>query len=192
MAENAPNQRALANLSSALDVNRRFPTNVFLGNWERFLFFDADWIFSAEFVEIANALLTIDGGRCVCIADLDAAPDAQQSVFFVAKEITGSAYQSFLNGANVGEGWLHGVGRFGCTSDAGPWCIYCEKGNEIAAIAIRDNRVAEKCAAAIARFKALPIDQAIAGPLSYGFSERALSPEWRSELLRQYAAPQGS
>jgi hypothetical protein len=45
----------------------------------------------------------------------------------------------------------------------------------------------EKYKGVISQLKALPIDQAISIPLSYGFSDRVLSEEWRNELLRQYA-----
>jgi hypothetical protein len=187
LAENPANQKARANLSLAIDAGREFPKNVFSGNWGGFFFFDSDWIFDAPFVERARALLEIEGGNSACISNLDAVPSTERSSFFIDKEITGQAYASFLSGPNIEEGWIYGVDRFGCTSDVGQWCIYCERRNEIAVIAVRDSRAMEKYEAAIAQFKALPIDQAVAEPLSYGFSERALSAEWRGELLKQYA-----
>jgi hypothetical protein len=189
LAENAACQKALANLSRSLDASRRFPENVFSGKWGGFLFFDSDWIFEGPFVEVAKTLVEIEGGQCACISNLDEAAGADRSSFFIDQKIAGQDFQSFLQGPRIGDGWIYGVDRFGCISDVGQWCIYCERRNEIAVIAVRESRAVEKCGAAIAQFKAMPIDQAIALPLSYGFSERALSAEWRTELLKQYAKP---
>lgn len=179
-------QQALFNLRNSIDAELRFPKNVFARNKSVFLFFDADWVFDAGFVAGVGHLLEIEGGICAPILDLDSIPDAKGSSFFIDKEIDGAAYQSFLNGSNDGGSWMNGVGRFGCTSDVGEWSIYCEKRTEIAAIAVRDDHALGKYARAIAQFKMLPIDQAVAKPLSYGFSDRALSAEWRSEFLRNY------
>lgn len=189
LAGNASCQKALANLSRALDASRRFPENVFLGKWGGFLFFDSDWIFEGPFVERAKALLEIEGGQCASISNFDEAAGTDGSSFFIEQKTAGQDFQSFLQGPRIGEGWIYGVDRFGCTSDVGEWCIYCERRNEIAVIAVRESRAVEKCSAAIAQFKAMPIEQAIALPLSYGFSERALSADWRSEFLKQYAKP---
>jgi hypothetical protein len=186
-AENTANQKARVNLRLAIDASRQFPKNVFSGKWDGFLFFDSDWIFDAQFVERSNVLLEIEGGNSVCMSNLDVAPSTERSLFFIDKGITGQAYTSFLSEPNVEEGWIYGVDRFGCTSDVGQWCIYCERRNEIAVIAVRGNRAAEKYRPAIVQFKAQPIDQALAIPLSHGFSARALSAEWRGELLKQYA-----
>ncbi|MGH8020743.1 MAG: hypothetical protein ACREIA_21145 [Opitutaceae bacterium] len=191
LAENAVCQKALANLSRALDARRWFPEAVFLGQWSSFLFFDSDWIFEGPFVEKAKALLQIEGGQCAGISNLDEAVGGGGSSFFIDQKIAGQDYQSFLKGPRVGDGWIYGVDRFGCTSDVGQWCIYCERRNEIAVIAVRESRAVEKYRAAIAQFKAMPIDQAVALPLSYGFSERALSAEWRAELLKHYAMRSG-
>ncbi len=180
-------QKAFDHLSRAIQANCRFPSNVFSGTWSDFFFFDVDWIFDAQFVEKIIALSEVEGGQCACIVDLDVPLGSERSSFFIDKEITGLIYQSFLNGPSVGDGWLHGVDRFGCISDIGEWCIYCEKGNEIAVIGIRGNSSVEKYKLVLTKFKSLPIEEAIAQPLSYGFSDRALSPEWRNELLKQYA-----
>lgn len=187
--KNAADQRALANLSHAIEAGLRFPRNVFAGKWIGFFFFDADWVFDAQFVERIKELLKLEGGQAARIADLDATPNTAQSSFLIETNTSGSSYQSFLNGPSVGEGWLHGVGRFGCTSNLGEWCIYCEKGNEIAVVAVRGGQAETRYKAVIDQLKALPIDQAIAKPLSYGFSERAMSAEWRAEIAKQYLSP---
>ena len=185
---NAGAERALANLSASIDVNHRFPMKVFIGEWSGFYFFDSEWIFDAQFIEIARELLKIEGAQCACLVDLDMPTGLEESSFFIEGTVTSLEFQSFLSGSSTaaGVGWVHSVDRFGGTSDGGKWCIYCEKRNEIAVIAIRCNDAQEKYLPALAQFRALPIDQAISRPLSYGFTERALSSDWRDELLKQY------
>lgn len=185
-AENTYCQKAVANLRRALNASRRFPGNVFSGDWRKFLFFDSDWIFDGQFVERVKELLEIEGSKCACICNLDEPAGADRSLFLIDHKSTGSNYSAFLKGPNIGDGWLYGVDRFGCASDIGLWCIYCERRSEIGVIANRDSGIFEKCRVPIAQFKALPIDQAIAQSLSYGFSEGGLSAEWRSELVKQY------
>ena len=183
---------ARANLGVAIDTGRRFPENVFLGDWEAYWFFDSDWIFDEEFVERTKWLLTIEGGECACMADLEAPPARDDSQFLIEERITGQDFQLFLKGAGEGKGWVHSVGRFGCISDVGDWCIYCEKRNEIAVIALRSADGPRRYETALAGLNALPIEQALATRLSYGFSERALSPDWRDAYIGNYGARSNS
>jgi hypothetical protein len=67
--------------------------------------------------------------------------------------------------------------------------MYCEPNNEIAVIGFRQAYAAARYSSAMARVHATRFEDAIREPpLSYGFSERALSREWREEFLREYAA----
>jgi hypothetical protein len=95
----------LPNLNRAIDMARRFPQNVFLGNWDAFFFFDSDWIFCREFVESAKVLLQIEGGTQVTIFHLDAQPGGERSSFVIDGETTSEAYMSFVGG---GQGKLVG------------------------------------------------------------------------------------
>ena len=49
------------------------------------------------------------------------------------------AYDAMLRRDRSGQGWLYGMDRYGCTSNRGGWSIYCEKGNDVAAIALRQS-----------------------------------------------------
>jgi hypothetical protein len=179
-------QRARSNMSATIDKHSRFPKRVYVGDWRTFFFFDSDWVFDMKFVDKIRQLLDIESGKCAVIVNLDEDVDAENSFFSFENETTHLDFQLFLNGTDLGGGWLHSVGRFGCVSDVGEWSIYCEKGSEIAVIAVRGNIRRDKYSQVVAAFKALPIDQAISMPLSYGFSERALSFEWRQELCIQF------
>jgi len=181
--------KALTKLSDGIKAEYRFPRNVFIGNWGDFYFFDSDWIFEPEFVVRVKSLLDIESGACACFSNLDAASESgrQERQFFIEKRTSPDAFKSLLVEDTPGCGWIYDIDRFGCTSDVSQWCIYCERGYEIAVIAIRQGISVKHYMSVMAQFKATRIDEAINQPLSYGFSERALSAPWRSEFIKEYA-----
>ena len=82
--------------------------------------------------------------------------------------------------------------RYGLASDAGCWCIYCERNNEIAVIAVDRIGSSTEFRRAIEQLDSLPIKQAIEKPVSYGLSSRGLSVKWRNKLLQEYALKSGT
>jgi hypothetical protein len=182
----------LGNLKNAIDSDRRFPQNVFLGNWQAFFFFDSDWLFGEEFVETAKALLRIEGGKQVTIFHLDAPLGGERSSFVIDAQTTNEAYLSFVGGGrpDAFDAWVYSFDQFACISDVGDWCIYFERRQEIAVLAVRQNCPVEEYGRAISVFHAVPIEQALSDPPSYGFTERALSAEWRKEFLSNYGTRQ--
>lgn len=178
---NINRQKAFFNSRTSISSEKRFPNNVFLEDWAAFLFFDSDWIFDVDFVERAKDLLSIENAQCICLNNLD-----EGQPFYFEKTTCKAAYQEILNGPKIGEGWLHGLDRFACMSNKGEWCFYCERRCEIAVIAVKKVEFLQKYEMQLSRLKALAIDEAIKLPLSYGFSEQALSKEWQCELSKQY------
>jgi hypothetical protein len=172
----------LSSLHAIVDVKNRFPSQIFKGIWSEFLFFDSDWMFDSQFIEIAKAMLEIERGECACVLELDANTDARENCFFIGRETSTSDYSSFLAERHR----LHALGRFACLSASEQWCIYCETRNEMAVIGIRGDYFTKQRSIAAQAFKACPIKEAVSLPISYGFSARALSDEWRIELLKQY------
>jgi hypothetical protein len=188
MTENRMRQ-AVKNLDAALETNRRFPVNVFQGRWDAILFFDQDLLFEANSVFRFKALLACEDGALVCLRNLDIACDEGNSEdkIFLDKEILGETYWAQLRSPEPGSGFLYRMDRYGCTSDVGRWCIYFERNNEIAVIAVRGIDALGQFAPALETLQALPIKQAIEKPSSYGLSPRGVPEEWRNELLQEYA-----
>jgi hypothetical protein len=187
---NDPTQKAFENVRRTIDSSRRFPDSVFQGKWETFLFFDGDRMFDPNFVDCVNKILHLESGVCACMANLDTLVFEhadESSTFFIDQRVTPEKFSAKLSSPSAGEGWIFGVDRFGCASDAGHWSIYCEKRNEIAVIAGGRGVPLKSCVAVTEGLRALPIEQAIERGLSYGFSARALSPEWRDMLIRNYS-----
>jgi len=179
---------ALAGVRNLIAVDRWFPRNVFVGDWADFFFFDSDWMFDAQFVQPVKDLLDAEEGRCACLLNLDSAAvgTEQNGAFFIDQQTTPDVYQSLLKGEGPASGWVYDVARYGCASDKRMWCMYCEQASEIAVIAFRRPGASARYVSPIAQFHAARLDEAIKGSLSYGFSEHALSVQWRDELLREY------
>jgi hypothetical protein len=195
-ADNETKAKALENLSRSIMSAKLFPKNVFSSDWNEFVFFDSDVMFKSEFPGNVKASLEIESGVCACMANLDQmaqGQDLDQCCLFIDRTMTDEAYQSFLCGSNF-SGWIYGVDRFGCISDAGQWAIYCERRNEIAVIAFRERNSLARFASVILQLGALPLQEALEKPLSYGFSPRINSltsawrwRRWRNALVKEYA-----
>jgi hypothetical protein len=180
---------ACENVCAGVAPDRRFPRNIFVGHWSDFFFFDSDWMRESDFVEHAKAFLAIEGGHCACLWKLDSEDPNEPRFFFVREQTNTDEYRALLAGNTAGYGWLDAMERLACASDSGAWCMYCEPNNEIAVIGFRDADAARRYSSPMARVHATRFEDATREPpLSYGFSERALSREWRDEFLREYAA----
>ncbi|HNP34892.1 MAG TPA: hypothetical protein PKK10_03470 [Woeseiaceae bacterium] len=147
-------------------------------------------MFDAAFVGHVKALLEIEGATCACLANMDASvdDDLRKSRFFIDRTTTPDSYQLLLRGTNPGVGWIYDIDRFGCSSEASEWCMYCERSSEIAIIAFRCDVSLERYVPVIKSFKAVHIAEALKQQLAYGFSSQALAAAWRSELLAEYAS----
>jgi hypothetical protein len=181
-----PCEIARENVRAGVNPERRFPRNVFVGNWKDFLFFDSDWMTDPDFVEQVKTFLDVEGAECACLWKLDSEDANQPEFFFVRAQTIPDEYRVLLAGPTPGYGWVSAMERLACASDVGEWCIYCEPNNEIAVIGFRQKSVSARFSQAMSHFRAERIDLAIREPLSYGFSQVAASPEWRDAFLREY------
>jgi hypothetical protein len=187
---NDPRDRVIDTLRAHVDATKRLPDKVFVGAWEECLFFDSDWMFESTFIEQLKAVLEIEGSACACICNLDAlnASEPYTACFFVDRSTPSGAYAEVLTGAQGKPGWTHGLDRFACVSDLGAWCIYCERRNEIAVVAVKRDLTRSARERLVSAVKALPIETAIAQSHIYGLSAKALSADWRRALLENYSA----
>jgi hypothetical protein len=184
----SPTTRARRTAGGAVDLRRRFPENVFEGTWTAFRFFDSDWMTSPDFVDDVKALLAIEGATCACIVNLEAEFPATRELF-VREQTSADDYRAVLAGTDPGLGWGSALERLGCASEIGEWALYCEPMNEIAVVGFRDADAWQRYAPALARVQAEPFDVASGDPpLSYGFSDRGLTPEWRRLMSARYPA----
>lgn len=190
---NDPRIRASKSVDAAIAIDRRFAENVFLGEWSAYLFFDPDLIFDRGFIEITKSLLLCEHCTCICLKNLEVAltGNLEQASLFLDNQTTGKAYMGRLSAPIEGSnlvGWVHLMDHYGCASDIGSWCIYCERSNEIAVIAIRNEDDLVQLRPALELLQALPIRQAIERPSSYGLSVRGMSANTRAKLIQEYGS----
>ena len=179
---------ARGHVRTAINSAWRFPRNIFVGDWWEFFFFDSDWMREPGFVEHLHGLLDLDGSQCACLWKLDSDGPNEPCFFFVRDQTTTEDYRVILAGTTPGYDWLDAMERVACASDSGAWCMHCEPNNEIAVIGFRHIDGFRLYSSVMAHIHATRFEEAIRDPpLSYWFSERALSPEWRDEFLREYA-----
>lgn len=181
---------AEGNLSREIISTLEFPRKVLASKWTEFHFFDSDRIFESNFSEVVKALIKKEGSNCVCMSMLDyiEGETSGRRSFFLHEESTALEYGSAIySSSEIAESWSVNMDRFGCISDSGRWVIYCERRNEIAVVAFEDRKSALELLPLIEQFNALPIEQAIRAQSSFGFSDAALSPEWKNQLCEHYA-----
>lgn len=181
--------QAVTNVRHGVNAGSRFPRNVFLGSWTDFFFFDSDWMRDAGFVEHAKMYLVAERGTCACVMNLDSLQTtgaAGPNILLIQDLTAPSEYRQLLMEESLGG--VDGLARLACASDTDEWCIYCEPNNEIAVIAFRHSENIERYLTPLSIFHATRLEDALADPPFYGFTDRALSKQWRDEFRREYPA----
>jgi hypothetical protein len=55
-------------------------------------------------------------------------------------------YEERLRAGGMANAWLYDISEdYGCASDVGQWCIYCERQSEVAVIAIKSIEMMKMC-----------------------------------------------
>lgn len=130
----------LAVRSIAYDL--RLPERVFAGAWGSFFFCESDRLFDAGFLDVTIKFLDRENSRVACLLNLDKTYlirlEESASAIFLDHSSTGAQYVHALKEGGTARGWFYAVDRYVCCSDIGEWCIYCEKDNDIAIVAVRD------------------------------------------------------
>lgn len=139
--QNQAATRAVENVRQYIDLAGELPGTVFRGHWERYFFFPSDRMFELSFAEFIRALKRAEGAETICMANLDAVSDFNaddSALYFFEDDVDEGAFGSVLVEKREGVEWLYGMDRYACSSDLGNWCIYCEKANDIAVLALGD------------------------------------------------------
>jgi hypothetical protein len=112
-----------------------------------------------------------------------------RGAIFLDAITTNRSYEAALEGDGPANGWIYQMDNYGCMSDIGEWCIYCEKANDIALIALRETTIDEdKFEIPLRHLCAKPIEQLISGGDSPLFPFDHLVPAWRKRLIDNYGS----
>lgn len=131
---------AISKALSLINKEARLPENVFNNKWDDYLFFEPDNIFDEKFIDIKNILLNEEGAAKIALINLGNMPGGyggDPSAVLLDKRTMRSEYISLLMGDGSPNNWIFLMDRYVCASDKGNWCIYCEKENDIAVLAVR-------------------------------------------------------
>lgn len=181
-------QRALNNAKSFVNPEKSLPENVFSGHWATFLFFESDRLFVADFIDIVKELIVLEGATVCCLLNLNEtnSPEAMApSALFLDESTVGIDYLICLRGSGPAVGWIYSMDRYGCASDIGEWCIYCEKENDIAVIGFHRKDGLLKYRMPIDRLRAKNIAVAC-DRLNDMFPFNQLTPGWLTGLTENY------
>ena len=184
--------RAFGHVIGSINSAACFPAQMFQGSWGAFLFFESDRLFASDFAVVAAGMLNAEQAEVCCLlnfSETDTLAYESASMLFIDARTEPHAYAGMLRQGGPAKGWLFGVGRYGSASDRGGWSIYCEKGNDVAAIALREPGDREKYIECLKQLHAKPIAMLLkagsAAPVPFG----QLTESWRRDLTQHYGGP---
>jgi hypothetical protein len=181
-------RKAFDGLIKALRPDARLPSNVFAESWSSYLFFPSDELFLGEFVSAVSGLLLAEKGSVACLINLSETTQMtfdKASAIFLDNRTTASWYDLKLRGNGPADGSIFVMDRYACMSDVGEWCIYCEKEEDVAVIAVRDTDGVTKFDSPLAAMRAAPLSQ-LSVPDTGVFPFNKLTPNWHKELTCNY------
>ena len=180
---------ATANALSAIRREVHFPHKVFTHTWDDYLFFESDVVFDSNFIEAKNTVLDEEGSSCIALVNLGNVPrnsDVEPRSIFLDRSTAFSEYFSMLKGDGSAFNWVYLMDRYVCASDKGNWCIYCEKENDVAVLAVQHTFPASTLLKLRTLLDAESIRTLFASKKDRLFDR--LIPGWRSTLVTDYVA----
>lgn len=94
-------------------------------------------------------------------------------------------YEERLRAGGMADAWLYDITEdYGCASDVGKWCIYCERGSEVAVIALKSIEMMKMCHVPLRLLGARPAE-GLWKPEPVRPVSKA-GEAWREDLATQY------
>lgn len=181
---------AFNNVVTSVNVAAEFPSQVFLGSWEKILFFESDHVFAPQFANIIQGLVTIERAKSCCLLNITQTTDfllEKAATMFLEPPFLNQEYYLRLRSGGASEGWLFRMDRYACSSDRGEWSVYCEKGNDIAAIALRGSSGEDRFSEPIKQLTAKSIVSLVKQGSDAPVPFNRLTKSWESALLKNYS-----
>lgn len=181
---------AFSEVMASLKFENMFPENIFFGSWSSFWFFESSGMFFKGFPDIVRALMAAENSRVCCllnISETERRDFDEVATLYLDSGMTGHAYQMlFLKGDREGGvGYIDLMDRYGCASNIGDWCMYCEKDADVAVLALRTDENGEKYRAALNLLYAQEVEFVFDDPEAT-MPFNMMLPEWRAGFLANY------
>jgi hypothetical protein len=181
---------AIANATSLIKKEVRFPRNVFTRIWDDYLFFESYMMFDDVFVSAKDIILREEPASAIAVVNLgnvSIAPNVEERAICLEKDTAVSEYIATLKGDGSPLNWLFLMDRYVCASDKGNWCMYCEKENDIAVLAVQDTFSASTVLQLRNLLKAESIKAIDAPKTERLFDFDKLVPSWKAVLSAEYS-----
>ncbi len=181
--------KAHSNAIGAFNPGSCLPAQIFMPNWMGFLFLPSDAILRGQFADTLRQLMAEEHSTVFCLVKLGVTATSapgEASTIFVDKDVTIDRYHEMLTSGGPAAGWLYDVDCYACASDAGEWCIYLEKENDIAVIGFRQATAMKKLRPLLEKIGACRILDAVVEGKSPTWPFSHLTPEWLKKLTENY------
>jgi hypothetical protein len=181
---------AILNALSSISKDRCFPKKVIVGHWEDYLFFDTfGTIFDPCFIDVKNLLLSEEKASVVALINLKniSLDDwAEPPAIFIEKDMEAKDYIFSLEQKEAPPGWRFLMDRYVCASDTGNWSIYCERQNNIAVFAFREDFPKLICSRVqlLLKAKSIKFSSPTGNDALFDFID--LLPDWRFTLVTEH------
>jgi hypothetical protein len=146
-------------------------------------------MFVGAFVRALKMLLYAENAHVACFLNLSETNTMKfetASAIYLDQTTTETSFETKLLGDGPSNGWIYAMNRYGCTSDVGKWCIYCERANEIAVIALQSASDLATFERALAILNAGFLES-LSGPGKNGiFPFNELTREWHDGLTGNF------
>jgi len=185
---------AIRNAVSCIRGDRRFPHQVFVGDWGDYLFFYPDVLFESGFIEVKSLLLKEEDASTIAVVNLGNAgneTEAEPRAIYLDRDTTANEYVAELMGDGSPDSWMFLMDRYVLASDKGHWSIYCEKENDVAVLAIGEALSGSTRSQLAKLLGATPVGSVLTPGTGRLFDFQSLVPEWKSALMAEYG-PSGS
>lgn len=175
--------------TGAILEGARLPGRVFKKGWNSFAFFPSDILFDADFESIAKEIMRIESAKLICLLNIGAVDrNSSRELARVCIKNGGcdGEYFSAISAGGPECAWIYNVDRYVCASDIGSWCIQCDRENDIAVIAFRENVGCSNVEQVVAKLGAKRIKWIIEHKDESEFPFNSLTDEWMAALMRHY------
>jgi hypothetical protein len=183
-------ESAITNALSFMNEKARLPDGVFTRPWD--VFFESYYLFDDAFVEAKNKILAEEGSSYIALVNMgnvrvDSDVSSLHSIT-LDRKTTAHEYLSKLKGDGSPTNWIFLMDRYACASDAGNWCIYCEKENDIAVLAARHDFSKSLLPTLQTLLKVKPAKDLFGSKASGSTFFDSLVPAWKAKLLANYGS----
>jgi hypothetical protein len=182
---------AFHNVIKSIRIEARLPSQVLFGTWPEFYFFESDVILSRSFVGFVHELCRIEQSTSCCLLNFTQTRvlEYQEAAFiFIEAKMSEDEFDAKVREGGPASGWLFGVDHYGCSSDNGDWCLYCERENDVALIGFKSTSSVDKYQSALESIGAKPIEDLVENGISPLFPFSKLTPEWKRALIDNYGS----